>query len=78
MNSSAGIAAELCIFLVVAIAAVVAVATHRAARVHASARRRDAFDSPDGDVRRAYARTYANQYTPHVKGALIRSPSPRD
>jgi len=75
MNSSPGIAAELCLLFVFA---TVAVAVYRARRSHASARRRQAFDSPDGDYRRAYARTYANQYTPPVNDALTRSPSPRD
>jgi hypothetical protein len=72
VNWSANVAAELCLFFAFAI---VAVATYRVLRSRASARRWRAFESPDGHYRRSYARTYANQYTPRDKDALIRSPS---
>jgi hypothetical protein len=75
MNSSADVAAELCLCFVCAIAAV---ASYRVLRSRASARRWQAFDSADGHYRRAYAQTYANQYTPRDRDALIRSPSSPD
>jgi beta-lactamase regulating signal transducer with metallopeptidase domain len=70
VNSSAAIAVGVCLLFVVPLLALVA---RRMRQSRASARCRRALDSPDGRYRQAYARKYANQYTPPEEDALIRS-----